>query len=109
MEFVTQTMSDIISDATFTSLPTDAKSGLYTLVDDTNKTRTKAHNANIRSRLAPLSEAIITSYNRGVPGAEWFNISSLYENTDPATGKTRYIKHLDFQTVVRKKIYLEME
>ena len=103
MEFVTQTMSDIISDATFTSLPTDAKSGLYTLVDDTNKTRTKAHNANIRSRLAPLSEAIITSYNRGVPGAEWFNISSLYENTDPATGKTRYIKHLDFQTVVRKK------
>lgn len=103
MEFVTQTMSDIISDATFTFLPTDAKSGLYTLVDDTNKTRTKAHNANIRSRLAPLSEAIITSYNRGVPGAEWFNISSLYENTDPATGKTRYIKHLDFQTVVRKK------
>ena len=103
MEFVTQTMSDIISDATFTSLPTDGKSGLYSLVDDNNKTLTKVHNQRVKERLAPLSEAIITSYNRGVPGAEWFNISSLYENTDPATGKTKYVKHIDFQTVVRKK------
>ena len=103
MEYVTQTMSDIISDATFTSLPLGKTSGLYSLPDDANNSATKAHNLEIAKKLLPLSEAIIVSYKRGVPGAEWFNISSLYENIDPATGKIKYVKHIDFQTVVRKK------
>ena len=103
MEFVTQTMSDIITDATMTYLSDSSKTkGVYKLVDDSKGTLTKLHNEKVRTVIEHLSEAIIVD-NGNELNPDWFNISSLYENIDPTTGSVTYSKNIDFVTVVRRK------
>lgn len=103
IEFVTQTMSNIISNATMTYLSDNAKTkGVYRLIDDNKGTLTKLHNTSVRTELEHLSEAIIIDKGNDID-PDWFNISSLYENIDPTTGTITYSKNIDFITVVRRK------